>query len=321
MASIKDVARLAGVSIGSVSNVINGKGSVKQSTRSAVEKAIAELDFKPNEVARNLKTNTTRIVALLLPNIHNSFFSKFAYYIEDELDKYDYKLMLCNSGGKPEKERNYLKMLQQQKVAGIVGITYNEIDHLLNTNIPMIGIDRDFGQKIMCVTSDNYHGGQLALEHLYAAGCRNVVYVGGQPPTESQIVKREDGFREAARVKGIVSHSLVRPDPLDFAHLTEEFMQLHADADGIFVSSDNLAAYMIERMKMYGIKVPEDLKVIGYDGVQDENYFHPILATIVQPVEEMARAIVQLLFQKIENPEMPSEIKRFPVVYRAGETI
>lgn len=321
MASIKDVAKLAGVSIGSVSNVINGKGSVKQSTRTAVEKAIEELKFKPNEVARNLKLNTTKMVALLVYSIHQPFCSKFAYYMEDELDKYEYKLMICNSLGKPEKELYYLDMLQQQKVAGIVGITSNEIEHLLNTNIPMIGIDREFGKKITCVTSDNFQGGQLAFEHLYGAGCRNVMYVGGNPPTESQIVMRGEGFVAAANAKGVRCQTLTHPDPLDFEKITDEFVRNHSDVDGIFVSTDILAGYMIERFKLYGIQVPRDVKVVGYDGIQDETYFHPVLTTIVQPIEQMARASVQLLFQKIENPEMRSEVKRFPVVYRAGETI
>ena len=121
MSSIKDVAHLAGVAVGTVSRVINNSGAVKPETRRKVKAAIKQLNYIPNEVARNFKMQKSKMVALLLPTIWHPFFSELAYYIEDELDQEGYKLILCNSGGKPEKELYYLDMLQQNKVVGIVG--------------------------------------------------------------------------------------------------------------------------------------------------------------------------------------------------------
>ncbi|GMX66635.1 hypothetical protein Elgi_59070 [Paenibacillus elgii] len=140
MPSIKDVADLAGV---------------KPKTREKVLSAIRQLNYIPNEVARNFKMQKSTMVALLLPSIWHPFFSELAYYIEDELDREGFKLMLCNSGGKPEKELYYIDMLNQNKVAGIIGISYNDIDDSVSTDIPIISIDRHFAKKITCVTSDN----------------------------------------------------------------------------------------------------------------------------------------------------------------------
>ncbi|GAA3314448.1 hypothetical protein GCM10020331_006980 [Ectobacillus funiculus] len=133
--------------------------------------AIKQLNYVPNEVARNFKNaKKSKMVALLLPSIwHPFFFSELAYYIEDGLDKEGFKLMLCNSGGRPDKELYYLDMLNQNKVAGIIGITYNDVEDNVSTDIPIISIDRHFG-KITCVTSDNYTGGRIALKRACESG-------------------------------------------------------------------------------------------------------------------------------------------------------
>ena len=117
MIGIKDVAKHAGVAIGTVSRVINNHSTVNPEIRERVLKSIEELNYIPDEVARSFKLRTTKMVAFLIPSIWNPFFSELAHYVEDELDKNGYKLLLCNSGGKPEKEKYYLEMLKQNKVA------------------------------------------------------------------------------------------------------------------------------------------------------------------------------------------------------------
>ena len=177
MPSIKDVAVIAGVGVGTVSRVINNHATVKPETRKKVKAAIKQLNYIPNQVARNFKMQKSTMVALLLPSIWHPFFSELAYYIEDELDREGYKLMLCNSGGRPEKELYYFDMLNQNKVAGIMGITYNDIEDSVSTDIPIISIDRHFAKKITCVTSDNYTGGRIALRELIAAGAKRPAYL------------------------------------------------------------------------------------------------------------------------------------------------
>ncbi|SEL93751.1 transcriptional regulator, LacI family [Paenibacillus sp. cl141a] len=321
MSSIKDVANLAGVAVGTVSRVINNSGAVKPATRRKVEQAIQELNYIPNEIARNFKMRKSKMVALLLPSIWHPFFSELAYYIEDELDREGFKLMLCNSGGKPEKELYYLDMLQQNKVAGIVGITYNDIENDVSNDIPIVSIDRHFNKKITCVTSDNYEGGRLALRELVKAGARKPAFMGSVTSVFSETMNRREGFIHEAKAMGVDYVIYEKPDPVvDDDAYYGEFLNEYRDVDGIFAITDMFAAKYIERAGRLGIRVPEDVKVIGYDGIQDHPYFHPILSTIRQPVEEMARTTIRLLFKKIDGVTLDREVYRLPVMFRQGET-
>ncbi|MGG4146247.1 LacI family DNA-binding transcriptional regulator [Paenibacillus algorifonticola] len=321
MSSIKDVAILAGVAVGTVSRVINKSGAVKPATRRKVEEAIQELNYVPNEIARNFKMRKSKMVALMLPSIWHPFFSELAYYIEDELDLGGYKLMLCNSGGKPEKELYYLEMLQQNKVAGIVGITYNDIENNVSNDIPIVSIDRHFNKKITCVTSDNYEGGRLALRELVKAGARKPAFIGSVTSVYSETMNRREGFIQEAKTMGVEYVVYEKPDPVedDDAYF-DELLKEHHDVDGIFAITDIFAAKYIERAGRQGIRVPEDVKVIGYDGIQDHPYFHPLLSTIRQPVEEMARMTIRLLYEKIEGKDLERQVYRLPVTFRQGET-
>ncbi|WP_044482423.1 LacI family DNA-binding transcriptional regulator [Paenibacillus antibioticophila] len=321
MPSIKDVANLAGVAVGTVSRVINNSGAVKPATRRKVEEAIQELNYIPNEIARNFKMRRSKMVALLLPSIWHPFFSELAYYIEDELDREGFKLMLCNSGGKPEKELYYLDMLQQNKVAGIVGITYNDIEDDVSNDIPIVSIDRHFSKKITCVTSDNYEGGRLALRELVKAGARKPAFLGSVTSVFSETMNRREGFIHEAKAMGVDYAVYEKPDPvIDDDAYFGEFLDQHREVDGIFAITDMFAAKYIERAGRRGIRVPEDVKVIGYDGIQDHPYFHPLLSTIRQPVEEMARTSIRLLYQKMEGQTLEREVYRLPVMFRQGET-
>jgi LacI family transcriptional regulator len=321
--SLKDVADLAGVGVGTVSRVINNHPNVRNETREKVNAAIKQLNYIPNEVARNFKMQKSTMVALLLPSVWHPFFSELAYYIEDELDREGYKLMLCNSGGRPDKELYYLDMLNQNKVAGIIGITYNDIEDSVSTDIPIISIDRHFGKKITCVTSDNYTGGRIAVRELVKAGTKKAAYLATYSDVYSEVELRKKGFIDEAEAQGI---EYIIYEELDAVFNDEKYFENffkikeHHNVSGIFANTDLLAAKYIDKAKQYGLRTPEDVKVIGYDGIQDNKLFHPILSTIRQPVEEMARMSVKLLLKKIEGEALEQEIYRIPVMYRKGET-
>lgn len=325
MSSIKEVADLAGVGVGTVSRVINNHPTVKPETREKVLSAIKQMQYVPNEVARNFKMQKSKMIALLLPTIWHPFFSELAYYIEDELDRHDYKLILCNSKGKPEKELYYFDVLNQNKVGGIIGITYNDIEHRVTKEIPLISIDRHFKDEISCVTSDNYAGGRIALRELYRAGARRPVYIGYITTSiRGEVDLRKEGFVDEAKELGIPPAVYEIPDmegDLLDPHLDRLFIsEAYKGTDGAFVNGDLLAARLIKRARHLGIRVPEDVKVVGYDGIQENDTFHPFLSTIRQPVEEMARTAVRLLIQKIEGEDLKQDVHRLPVVFRKGET-
>ena len=321
MPSIKDVASLAGVGVGTVSRVINNHSNVTPESIKKVNDAIKQLNYIPNEVARNFKMQRSKMVALLLPSIWHPFFSEMAFYIEDQLDQHGYKLMLCNSGGRPDKEVYYLDMFYQNKVAGIIGLTYNNIEENVNTDIPFISIDRHIGTKITCVTSDNYEGGRMAVSELIKAGVKKAAYLGITSFGYSEVILRKNGFIDEANRHGIEHVTFEEnSDVYDDDVFFERFFEKHGDVDGIFANTDILAAKYIKKAREKGLKVPEDVKVIGYDGIQDNDLFHPILTTIRQPVEEMARMSVDLLLRKIEGEELEQMIYRVPIKYREGET-
>ncbi|MBW5447593.1 LacI family DNA-binding transcriptional regulator [Cohnella sp. CFH 77786] len=325
MSSIKQVADRAGVAVGTVSRVINNHPAVKPETRDKVLAAIEELQYIPNEVARNFKMQKSNIVALLLPTIWHPFFSELAYYIEDELDRNGYKLILCNSDRKPEKELYYFETLNQNKAAGIIGITYNDIQNRITANIPMVTIDRHVKEEISCVTSDNYAGGRTALAELVGAGANHPAYLGfiSQSYAHSEVDLRKQGFTDAAKERGMPIRIYEIPSDEDL--METSFAKLFASeefrgTDGLFANGDLLAARYVKHAREHRIRVPEDVKVIGYDGIQNNDCFHPVLSTIRQPVEEMARTSVQLLIRRIEGEELKQETYRLPVHFRKGET-
>ncbi|WP_424767353.1 LacI family DNA-binding transcriptional regulator [Paenibacillus sp. sgz302251] len=327
MSSIKKVADLAGVAVGTVSRVINNHPAVREETREKVLAAIQNLEYVPNEVARNFKMQKSKMVALLIPTIWHPFFSELTYYIEDELDRNDYKLILCNSKGKPEKELYYYDMLNQNKVAGIIGITYNDIKHRIMKEIPMISIDRHFREEVACVTSDNYTGGRMALSQLILAGAKKPAFLGYNTNNalsiHSEVDLRKQGFIDEARERGVSYTIFEIPDNDD--HLDSHLKMLFTSEDlklldGVFVNGDLLAAQFIKQARAHQIRVPEDVKVVGYDGIQHNECFHPFLSTIRQPVEEMARTSVQLLIRGIEGEDIQQQTYRLPVEFRKGDT-
>lgn len=161
--------------------------------------------------------------------------------------------MLCNSGGKPEKELYYLDMLRQNKVAGIVGITYNDIENSVSNDIPIVSIDRHFNKKITCVTSDNYEGGRLALRELVKVGAQKPAFMGSVTSVFSETMNRRKGFIHEAQTLGVDYVIYEKPDPIvdDDAYFNE-FLNEHRDVDGIFAITDMLAASYIERARRGG---------------------------------------------------------------------
>ncbi|NCB65848.1 MAG: LacI family transcriptional regulator, partial [Bacilli bacterium] len=200
---MKDVAALAKVGVGTVSRVLNSSGSVKESTRRKVEAAMKELNYIPNAYARGLKMNKTNTVALIIPTIWHPFFSEFAYYVESNLAEHKYKMLLCNSDVSSDKELEYIQMVQENKVDGIIGITYSDLDNFVSSHLPFVTIDRHFKEETVCVTSDNFHAGQLAVEKLVEKGCHKLGYIGTHSRFPTETTKRRNGFEKQAKQSGI----------------------------------------------------------------------------------------------------------------------
>lgn len=180
MATIQDVARHAQVGVGTVSRVLSGKGYVKQETREKIEKSIAELNYTPNQMARNLFFHRSGIVAVIVPDAGHPFFAQLVNAVEAALCEKGYQTMICNTYYEKNYELRYLDMLKQQRVDGIIfgSHTTQDISRYRNIQRPIVALDRRLGDEIPCVASDHRAGGKLAAEELIRSGCKKVVQVG-----------------------------------------------------------------------------------------------------------------------------------------------
>lgn len=316
---MKDVAELAGVGVGSVSRVINN-AQVKESTRLKVETAIRELGYEPDIYARGLKMNKTHTIALILPTIWHPFFSQFAYYVESELENRNYKLYLCNSEGKAEKEYEYIQMVKQNKVDGIIGITYSDIDQYISSSLPFVSIDRHFTEDVIYVTADNAAGGRMAVEELEKRGAKHIAFIGGHQDTPNETKNRQKYFELEAQARNIPYEVLDLLEPIeDFRGKAEEFLAAHPTVDGIFTITDMAALDVVYALKNLGRSVPEDVQVIGFDGLKMTLESGYLVSTIAQPVALMAQKAVSLLLDVVEGNEVEPRTV-LPVSFQEGST-
>ena len=177
MAKLSDVAKKAGVSVTTVSRVINNYGSLSEKTKNAVFTAMHELNYQPNSLARSLQGKQTKLVGVIFPSITNPFYAELIADIEDKLFKNGYKVILCNANENAEKELSYLRMLTANQVDGIiVGTHSNEIKEYQTMDLPVVSFDRTLGTKIPTISSDNFQGAQLAAQELVDSGATNIFH-------------------------------------------------------------------------------------------------------------------------------------------------
>lgn len=318
-ATMKDVARLAGVGVGTVSRVLNG-GSAKESTRKKVKAAMEELNYQPNFYARGLKMNQTFSVALIIPSVWNPFFSEFAFHVETALEKNNYKMYLCNSDGAVDKEKEYLQMVTQNKVDGIIGITYSDIDEYISSNLPFVSIDRYFTEDVIYVTADNISGGRLAARKLQELGCKKVAYIGGYQEIPNETKNRRKYFEIECNELGQEIVVLDMLEPLhDLEEKIETFIIGNPGIEGIFTINDPMAVTVCNVLEQMNIKVPEDIQVIGFDGQRIHNHSPYLVSTIVQPIQEMAVTAVDLLLSVIKGQTVENRTV-LPVHFGEGQT-
>ncbi len=319
MSTMKDVAREAGVALGTVSRVINGQ-QVGEEYRIKVEEAIEKLGYQVNPYARGLKTNKTNIIAVILPSTEHPYFSSLAQHISHSLTKRNYQMMLFLTDSHNGREDECIRMVRQNKVDGIIGLTYNTVH--LSEDIPFISIDRYFSPSVPCVASDNYGGGRLAAERFATLGCKKLLSLWTGSATPGEADKRVDGFVTGCNLLGIPCDDLRFVDVVG-ADVFREHFQKHLvggklEYDGIFCNTDMLAIQVQGLLEEMDIHVPEDVQMIGFDGIRrfDNGKFY--CTTIIQPVDKIAEACVDMLLRE-DRSQIPS-LLCLPVSYGFGGT-
>ncbi len=309
--NIADVAALAGVSPTTVSRVLNNRGYLSQATKDKVAAAMTELHYRPNEVARALLGQRTRIVGVILPTVSLPFFGEVAVSLEHALAERGYRTLLCNSLDRSEIERDYLLQLEGNRVDGLISGAHNDtIPEYATTRLPVVTIDRELAGHIPNVRADNATGGRLATELLLRRGCRRpALFTSTSGPRNL----REAGYRavlaEAGVEPAVVTVRFGTPEPERTQLIDAALDELSADIDGVFATDDLTACAVVDWARRIGRKVPDDLRVVGFDGTTAIRAAAPWLSTVQQPIRQICRAAVDVLLERIEagsrNDERP----------------
>ena len=316
MSTIKDVAEKAGVSFTTVSHVLNGTRPVSDEARTRVERAVADLGYLPSAVARALKTSTTRILGVLVPNIVNPFFSELTRGIEDQCRRSQYAVFLCNCDDDAERQTRYLQTLLSRRVDGLVLATAANraeagIDGAELLRIPSVVVDRQLhGVSADQVRVDNRLGARLAVEHLLGLGHRRIACLAG-PPGFDISHDRTRGWQDALAGAGIEPHAtwLLEGDFSAAAGHALACRLLHTPrasaVTAIFAANDLQAIGALRAAAERGVTVPGDLSIIGFDGIALGSYLYPALSSVGFPIRKLGERAAQVLQERIAAPSSP----------------
>lgn len=309
MATIRDVAKKAGVSVATVSRVLNQNGYVNAETEKKVMEAIQDLNYKPNAVARSLFKKKSKTVGLIVPDITNPFFPEIARAVEDITNSNQYTLIQCNSDEQAGKEKEYLEVLKQKYVDGVILISNTiKSEQIRELDIPVVFIDRPNQENIPTVVSNNYEGAKRAVHYLQKTGCRVIAHIKGPdyiiPSQERlrgylEVVKNESWFHDGLVAGG---HYQLETAVEAAKSILLEFPEI----DGIFAGNDIMAIGVLKAVQQLGKKVPEDVSIVGFDGIAISKMTFPELTTIAQPIYQMGALAAEKLIQLIEGEQIES---------------
>ncbi len=306
MSNIQEVAKRAGVSLGTVSNVLNHPELVAEETLLRVQQAISDLGFVRNGSARQLRVGSTQSIGLIVLDVSNPFFTEVAYGAEAAASKRGYLIILCNTENSPDKEAHYLDVLAEQRVAGMLIVpTAAYTNDALRRQTPVVLLDRLSKDANCCsVSVDDVAGGELAGQHLLAAGHRRIAYLHG-PMTNTQYIDRLEGLRHAVTLAGYDPRQVIVPiaAPADNAQAgaasIARFLKIPDRPTAIFCGNDYLAVGVMHALALNGVTVPRDVALIGYDDIDLAAMFAIPLTTIRQPKYDLGYAATGLLLDEI----------------------
>lgn len=312
MATLKDVADRAGVTVTTVSRILNNRGYISEKTRERVYAVMKEIDYQPNEIARALSLNKNNSIGIIVASLMHPFFSASVNYFEYYASLQGYKVMVCNSQRSKEKEIAYIDMLRSNKVSGIIiGTRNGELDERLPPNLPVVTFERAISDRIPTVMCDNYQGGILATKHLVNSGCRHLAILCGSKRVHLPADDRTQAFIDECR-KSRIEPVIFATDEAQFEsrqYTTEIAMMLDSNKkiDGIFATSDVMAAQVIQVCSKRRIRIPQDIKLVGFDDVEISRLTTPTLTTVHQPIEQMCNSAVSLIIRQLRGEPVPSK--------------
>lgn len=324
MAGIKDVAKRANVGVGTVSRMLNNSGYVADATRKKIEVAMKELNYTPNELARNLYHKRTGIIAVLVPNVLNPFFAEFIDYAEANLYEAGFKMMVCNTAQESNAELEYLDMLNRHIVDGVItGVHSLDVEEYEKVNKPIVALDRYLGSHIPVVAVNHREGGRLAAETLIQNGCRKILHFRGAEIVNSPYHERHIEFERIMKEHHVDTYTYdMKWNRMDLAYYKEVVQDVFSkteDFDGVFAVDALAIECMNETIRRHR-KVPRDVKFVAYDGTFITDLVEPKMTAVVQPIEGLARESVRLLINRINGKEYRDKVVLLGVKLREGNT-
>lgn len=319
MATMKDVAERSGVSVTTVSHVVNGTRYVSEEVRLRVERVMEEIGYRPNVLARGLRRGEATLLGLVVPDATNPYFAEIARAVADACSERGYAVIVCNSDGRRDREKEAVEVLAANRVGGIflvnVGVTERDAALFEGLDIPMVMLDREIpGIAVDSIQIDNAHGGRQATEHLLALGHRRIACIAG-PSQVSPSADRVTGYRQALEASGVAfDPGLVeRGDftPSSGYDCARSLMARKKRPTAIFACNDLMAFGAITALAESGLSVPGDVSVVGFDDIALAAYFNPPLTTVAQPRLEMGRAAARILLERMRDGTLP---RRRPVL-------
>lgn len=305
MAGIRDVAAYAGVGVGTVSRALNKTGYVSEETRKKIDEAVKALNYQPNELARNLYRNRSGIIGVIVPDLENPFFAKFMKYTEMELYRYGYRAVVCNTVEISNRVEEMIHLMEKNVLDGlIVGVDPPDEKILKRLKKPVVSMDRNWGEKVPVITSDSKKGGRLIAEQIMESGCRNILMIEGRTYIRQPFEERGKGVKQILREHGIsVISAEIEWNVLSYeyyAQMVEKYLDLFDDVDAVY-AGDLLAVACMAIAEKRGIQIPEELKIIGYDGLDIGKFVNPPLTTVKQNIPQMAKCCVDTIMHLLDG--------------------
>ncbi len=316
---MRDVAQRAGVSISTVSHVVNNSRAVSIDARHRVLQAMDELGYKPNALARSLRRQKTTSIGLIVPDSANPFFAEVARGIEDASFDQNYSVILCNSDGNLAKQAIYTDLLIERQVAGILfvaaGVSTELVDDLRRRRVPLVVIDREVpGVSVDTVLTNHYQGGFLATQHLIDLGHRRIACISAGSEL-SPSSERVTGYKDALKKNRFAfDQSLVVHGDFQYEsgyRAAQQILQRDFPPTAVFACNDLMAVGCISAITERGLRVPEQISVVGFDDVKLASYSNPPLTTISQPKHEIGQLATEILLARMQDLDAPPRFERF----------
>ncbi len=316
MYSIIDVAEKAGVSKSTVSRVINNNGFVKEETRRAVEEAMKELNYTPSYFAQGIRTGKTKTIAFIHPDSTNLFYNEMLVGVEEVALEKGYMVLICNTNRDPESEINYVRELQKRNIDGIIFSTYQMNDenlkyfYRLSKTLPMVFMDNVYthNEDVSVVISEGYESSRRIVHHLYEKGCRRIAYIRMQDV--GVVNNRYEGYMKGLEDCGLkYEPELVHAAAYKEIHKShikmgmdgaQNLLSLPEPPDAIMASIDTMAIGAMRYILDQGLRVPQDIKIVGFDNIELSTLIRPRVSTIAQPIRKMGVEAAKLLMYKLQ---------------------